>query len=139
MEIKIGMVFIWAQWMCTIIVTMIILFNFLIAEVSNTYQKVLTSGIKKHYSEMSRMNFLYQKYAVWLRIFETKKNFNLMVFTNNRDTIFANQEGEDSSFSAMLIEAIVKQNKNVKESIQESIYNAKKQAKEEFNNRIVDM
>lgn len=78
---------IWFFWFCNVFIMMIIMLNFLIAEVGQTYQKIQSKGQKLHYQQRADLNLLTQK---------IKKLFNKLVGhrTKYKVLIFSGQKQE---------------------------------------------
>lgn len=82
---------IWIIWLVNVFIMLIIMLNFLIAEVGNTYQKVYSLGEKSHYRASAVINFKVQQY---LYFFRKWLQFDAIVFTTSKETYL--EEGEQS-------------------------------------------
>lgn len=72
----------WVIWLINIILMLIVMLNFLIAEVGNTYAKASMLGEKFHYRERAVLNFQKQKY---LSYFTQRSRYNVIAFSTPRE------------------------------------------------------
>ena len=87
----IAIILIWAVWVGNIVFTLIMMLNFLIAEVGNTYNRVVGLGQKNHYRQAASVNkkyFLFFYFCRNLKIFR----YDAIVFTTRMDKYESSQD-----------------------------------------------
>ena len=96
---------------------LIVMLNFLIAEVGNTYQKASALGEKYHYRERSILNHQAQKYMYF---FSFRHKYTAIAFTTPREA-FKDQDDEDQkdvfSIQEVIKNELDKAAKNMKKEL----------------------
>lgn len=76
---------VWLFWYINVVVTLIVMLNFLIAEVGQTYEKVMSLGNKNHYKQQAILNKKIYLILYWFRNLDIF-TFDGVVFTTRDDT-----------------------------------------------------
>ena len=92
-----AIIIIWFFWVLNIFFMMIVLMNFLIAEVSQTYDKVKSDGKMLLYQKKAELNLLAFKI---FKMFGKRSYFKVIVFTYPKDGDNGDEDGD--GFSAKI-------------------------------------
>ena len=81
---KTAIALIWIAWFINVIFTLIMMLNFLIAEVGATYSRVVSLGSKNHYRQASAVNKKYYLMFYFCRNM-SRFRYDALVFTTRMD------------------------------------------------------
>jgi len=111
-QIKAFIYAIWILWAANCFINTIIFLNLLVAEVNNTYQKIMTESEVLDISVMAELNFMYNKYwrmYRWSQFFlndfirNTKsKQFDVLLFARPLKDI----TGKAKSFTTLIMQSV---------------------------------
>ena len=82
---------------------LIVMLNFLIAEVGNTYSKASMLGEKFHYRERAILNYQTQKYHSY---FKNRSRYNILAFSTPRESF--KDEDQDNDKEIFNVAQVVK-------------------------------
>jgi len=114
---------IWAFWALNCFINTIMFLNLLIAEVNNTYQRVMSESTAIDFSVMAELNFVYAKYwrsYDWARFFwetvsgtKLTQQHDVVMFTRPAKDI----DGKPKSFSSIIMKTIRAESQRARDAL----------------------
>ena len=118
------MIFIWLIWAANVVGMVIVLLNFVIAEVSQTYEEVRSGGEIFRFQQMAAMNLKALQVINSLKLGWCKsknKKFKFIVFTTPKEVVQAEEEDEIFGLTNQIKKGVDKLLKKARVELQKNI------------------